>query len=68
MHYTMLGWPCIGRVVVVTLGSAPVGPAASSCYSAVPDSAIIEAFMLKMSSASCRLIDIVLFYLCRLAM
>ena len=31
-------------------------------------SAIIEAFMLKMSSASCRLIDIVLFYLCRLAM
>ena len=43
-HYTMLGWP--GRCVA--LGSPPVGPVASSCYSAVPDSAIIEAFMLKI--------------------
>ena len=28
--------------------SPPVGPVASSCYSAVPDSAIIKAFMLKI--------------------
>ena len=43
---------------VATLGSPPVGPVASSSYSAVPEScsAIIKAFILK------------LFYLCRLAM